>query len=107
MHPFTIVSTNPLELVVSANDGFTKDLLSFASQNPGYKLRASYDGPYGTIPNFIKFDHVVLIAGGSGASFTCGVALDLIRTARTSTTKSIVHFIWVIRERGKGPLSVL
>jgi predicted ferric reductase len=100
-HPFTILSTNPLELVVSAHDGFTKDLLSFALQNPGSKLRASCDGPYGTLPKFSAFDRVILIAGGSGASFTFGIALDLVRQASTSTTQPIIHFIWVIREHSK------
>lgn len=100
-HPFTIVSTNPVKLVVSAQDGFTKDLLSFASRNPGAKLRASCDGPYGTLPTFSAFDHVILIAGGSGASFTFGIALDLVRKANTSTTKPIIHFIWVIRDRSR------
>jgi predicted ferric reductase len=100
-HPFTIISTNPLELVVSARDGFTKDLLSFASQNPDAKLRASCDGPYGTLPNFLSFDHIVLVAGGSGASFTFGVALDLIRKASSSTKKPVIHFIWVIREQSQ------
>ena len=100
-HPFTVVSTNPLELVVSAQDGFTKDLLLFASQNPGTKLRASCDGPYGTLPKFFNFDHIILIAGGSGASFTFGVALDLVRRASSSIKMPIIHFIWVIRERSK------
>lgn len=104
MHPFTVLSTKPLELVVLAHDGFTNDLRSFASQNPGNKLRASCYGPYGTIPNFTKFDHVVLIAGGIGASFTFGVSLDLVRKSSTSTTKPVIHFIWVIRERGKESL---
>ena len=100
-HPFTIVSTNPLKLVVLAKDGFTKDLLSFASQNPGTKLRASCDGPYGTLPNFFNFDRIILVAGGSGASFIFGVALDLVRRASSSTTMPIIHFIWVIREHSK------
>jgi predicted ferric reductase len=104
-HPFTIVSTNPLELVISAHDGFTKDLLSFASENPGAVLRASCDGPYGTLPNFSKFDHVVLVAGGSGASFTFGTALSLIRKMDKLTKKPVIHFIWIIREYGEQLLS--
>jgi predicted ferric reductase len=101
MHPFTVVSTNPLELVVSAHNGFTKDLLSFASKNSGARFRASCDGPYGTLPNFSKFDHVILIAGGSGASFTLGVAVNLIRKSHAFANQPIIHFIWVIREHGK------
>lgn len=99
-HPFTIVSTNPLELVVSAQDGFTQDLFSLASKSPGAILRASCDGPYGTIPNFGKFDHVVLIAGGSGATFTLGVALNLVHQMSPGGARPIIHLIWVIRDQG-------
>jgi predicted ferric reductase len=105
-HPFTIVSTNPLELVVSAQDGFTKDLLVFASQNPGQKLRASCDGPYGNVPKFSAFNHVILIAGGSGASYTFGIALDIVRKAESSTIKPIIHFIWVIQEHSELPSDI-
>ena len=100
-HPFTIVSTNPLEVVISAQDGFTSDLFALASKQPGALLRASYDGPYGTLPNFAKFEHVLLVAGGSGATFTIGVALNLIRTFSANAAKPFIHFIWVIRDDGK------
>ncbi|CZR58623.1 related to ferric-chelate reductase [Phialocephala subalpina] len=98
-HPFTIISTNPLELVVSAQNGFTKDLYSLASKTPGVVLRASCDGPYGTIPNFAKFDQVVLVAGGSGATFTLGVALKLIRKMSPGGARPVIHFIWVVRDQ--------
>ncbi|TVY94022.1 Ferric/cupric reductase transmembrane component [Lachnellula willkommii] len=96
-HPFTISSTKPLELVVAAYDGFTRDLHAAAVKNSGQTLKASIDGPYGTIPNFANFTKVVLIAGGSGASFTFGIAIDLLRKLGTSQTTTI-EFIWTIRE---------
>jgi predicted ferric reductase len=99
-HPFTIVSTNPLELVVSAHDGFTKDLFSHASKYPDAILRASIDGPYGTLPNFATFEQIILIAGGSGASFTFGIATDLVNTLRNSDKRPVVNFVWVMREQG-------
>ncbi|KUJ13772.1 uncharacterized protein LY89DRAFT_650762 [Mollisia scopiformis] len=97
-HPFTIVSTNPLELVVSPHDGFTRDLSSLASSIPGISLRASCDGPYGTLPNFALFNHLVLLAGGSGATFTFGVALNLIRKMTGVRMRLVIHFIWVVRD---------
>jgi predicted ferric reductase len=100
-HPFTVVSTNPLELVVSARDGFTRDLLSHATANPGATLRASCDGPYGALPTFSHFDQVVLIAGGSGASFTFGVALHLVRQAATVGGQPKINFTWVVKDHGK------
>jgi predicted ferric reductase len=101
-HPFTLVSTSPnLELVINAYDGFTSDLHDFAVKNPGMSLKASVDGPYGAIPDFSKTaDKVILIAGGSGASFTFGVAVDMIeRLPESSKTK--IDFIWTVREEGK------
>ncbi|CAG8983101.1 hypothetical protein HYALB_00004543 [Hymenoscyphus albidus] len=98
-HPFTIASTSPnLELVISASDGFTRDLHEYAVKNPGASLHASIDGSYGALPNFSKTaDKLVLVAGGSGASFTFGVALDTIKKlASESTTK--IDFIWTVRE---------
>jgi len=64
-HPFTIVSTNPLEFVVSAYDGFTRDLHEYALKNPGKDLRASIDGPYGCVPDLTLFTKVIFIAGMS------------------------------------------
>lgn len=100
-HPFTIVSTNPLEVVLSSYDGFTRDLSSLASRMPGIMLRASCDGPYGVRPNFAKFDTVILVAGGSGASFTVGVAINLVRTLSSDAAGPVIHMIWAIRNEGK------
>lgn len=99
-HPFTIVSTNPLEMVVKGHDGFTRDLLKHAQKNPGALLRASMEGPYGTLPLFAKYDQVILIAGGSGASFTIGVALGLVRKMAEGVSGPVVNFVWVVRDQG-------
>jgi predicted ferric reductase len=98
-HPFTIIATNPLEMVVAAYDGFTRDLHEHAVKNPGHILKASVDGPYGSVPDFTSFDKVIFIAGGSGASFTCAVAVETLRKVGDSTTTTI-EFIWVVREQG-------
>ncbi|KAL3420053.1 ferric reductase like transmembrane component [Phlyctema vagabunda] len=100
-HPFTIASStvDSIELVVAAQDGFTKDLHSYARKNPGALLRASFHGPYGTTPDFSKVaERVVLIAGGSGASFTFGIALSIIERLAANSPKK-VDFIWVVRDR--------
>lgn len=101
-HPFTIVSVAPqsLEFVVAAHDGFTKDLHRYAQLHPGAKLTASIDGPYGVLPIFADVaDKMVLIAGGSGASFTFGVALDMVRKLGESS-KTTIDFIWTVKEHG-------
>lgn len=99
-HPFTIVSTSPMELVVNAYNGFTRDLHAFSQMNAGATIRASVDGPYGTLPDLTLFDKVVLIAGGSGATFTFGLAANLLQNVKDGSNTEI-DFIWSVRERSK------
>lgn len=99
-HPFTIASTSAgLEFVVNAYDGFTRDLHRYAAENPGARLMASCDGPYGTFPEPMAFDKVVLIAGGSGATFTFGLAVNMLEKMGSDSTKDIV-FIWAVKKHG-------
>lgn len=96
-HPFTVVSTNPIELVVKVQNGFTRDLQKVTAHSDT-KLKASMDGPYGSLPDYSLFDHIVLIAGGSGASFTFGIACDLVKMDKGK--RHSISFHWVIRILG-------
>ncbi|KOS47365.1 hypothetical protein ACN38_g1652 [Penicillium nordicum] len=95
---FTLLSSNPSEFVIRVYDSFTQDLYKAAQASPGRSLRCSVDGAYGQVPNFKVFDKVVLVAGGSGASFTFAIALDLIEVSKKAV-KSI-DFIWIVRHQG-------
>ncbi|KAK2596642.1 hypothetical protein QQS21_006263 [Conoideocrella luteorostrata] len=95
-HPFTIASADPLEFVIASQVGFTGDLHKYALANPGVPLKASIEGPYGTVPDPSAFETVVLVAGGSGASFTIGLAHAVLRRITRNTTKRVV-FIWVVK----------
>ncbi|KAF4995577.1 hypothetical protein FGRMN_5030 [Fusarium graminum] len=95
-HPFTMVSTEPLEFVVAAYDGFTRSLHKYALENPGAELKASVEGPYGSLPDFRSYGRVMLIAGGSGASFTIGAALNMLKTLDVDVEIDI-EFVWMIR----------
>ncbi|OHE94906.1 hypothetical protein CORC01_09825 [Colletotrichum orchidophilum] len=100
-HPFTIVSNTPhggLELVLSSYDGFTKALHDRASNETGTTVWASVDGPYGAFPNPKNYEKVILIAGGSGATFTFGLATSLLQHLETQTHMR-VDFIWAVRKR--------
>lgn len=97
MHPFTVVSSTSNEFVVASYDGFTRDLHRFASANPGRSLMASVEGPYGTFPNMPSFDRIVMLGGGSGASFTTGMAL---RVLNKWNNKLPIQFHWMVRHRG-------
>ncbi|KAK8925506.1 hypothetical protein H634G_07676 [Metarhizium anisopliae BRIP 53293] len=95
-HPFTLASADPLELVIASHNGFTGDLHKFATENPGVSVKASIEGPYGTVPDPSAFETVVLVAGGSGASFTFGLANALLRRTTGSMTKRVI-FVWVVK----------
>ncbi|KAI9698500.1 MAG: hypothetical protein M1836_004081 [Candelina mexicana] len=95
-HPFTIVTNNPLSFVIAAQDGFTRDIHHFAQANPSVSVKATFDGPYGTLPKFERYERVVLVAGGSGASWTIAVAMDLLERTK-GNMKCVVEFIWVVR----------
>ncbi|KAG5927873.1 hypothetical protein E4U42_001670 [Claviceps africana] len=99
-HPFTIVSTDPMEFVVASRDGFTAALHKYATANPGVRLKASIEGSYGTVPDPSAFETAVLVAGGSGASFIFGLAEVLSRKMVTSNviTRKVV-FVWIVKHR--------
>jgi predicted ferric reductase len=98
-HPFTIVATSPAELIVNSYSGFTRDLHKFAVSHPGATMQVSLEGPYGTFPNPNNFDRVILVAGGSGASFTFGLASNMLQGMGETTNKQI-DFIWSVKHKG-------
>ncbi|KAK3305373.1 ferric reductase NAD binding domain-containing protein [Chaetomium strumarium] len=96
-HPFTIHRSSPLEFTVKACNGFTSDLHKYAMAHPGVSVRASIDGPYGTFPDPMEFDKIVLIAGGGGATFTFGLAINILERMDENRPKDVV-FVWSVRE---------
>jgi predicted ferric reductase len=91
-HPFTIASpapptnhrdTWPLQLIIRAKDGFSKDLLNFAKSQDSAEnsVEVILDGPYGsndTLEALRTADHVFLFAGGSGITVTYPYAWTLL-----------------------------
>jgi len=103
-HPFTIHKTDPVEFTVKAHNGFTADLHKYAVANPGRPVTASLDGPYGTFPDPMGFDKIVLIAGGGGATFTFGLVVNVLERMREETHKNVV-FIWAVKKHGESTSS--
>jgi predicted ferric reductase len=99
-HPFTMVSRDPVEFVISARSGFTKDLFRAACEKPGRTVRTGLEGAYGCVPNIMGYDRVVLFAGGSGATFTFALAVDWAKRQDVESKKSL-DFIWSVRTAGK------
>jgi len=115
-HPFTIASIDTTadekeksdsgairpywkELVffIDVHKGFTKKLSKIAAK--GGMVKTFVDGPYGHSPDLSVYNTSVLIAGGSGLTFTLPLLLDTINKASLgkSNTSRLV-FIWAIRD---------
>jgi predicted ferric reductase len=99
-HPFTMISRDPVEFVISGRDGFTKDLFEAACEKPGRKVRAGIEGAYGNVPAIMGYERVVLFAGGSGATFTFALAAEWAKKQDADSMKSL-DFVWSIRTAGK------
>lgn len=115
-HPFTIASKAStadekeanLELIIRAQDGFSRDLARYAKCRDKVAIRL--DGPYGSqtaVELLQDSTHAVIVAGGSGIavawplvwSIIDGAAIqDLEHSVNPATRKKIL-FVWIIRER--------
>ncbi|KAG2095879.1 FAD-binding domain-containing protein, partial [Suillus discolor] len=85
-----------LVFLVNVQGGFTKKLKEVAAKKEAIKVFV--DGPYGPSPDLGSYDTCVLVAGGSGVSYTLPVFLNIIervRKGKSSCTR--VVFIWSIR----------
>ncbi|KAG1768915.1 ferric reductase NAD binding domain-containing protein [Suillus placidus] len=85
-----------LVFFVNVREGFTARLKDAALK--GDKVKVFVDGPYGPSPNLGSYDTSVLVAGGSGVSYTLPVLLDIIERVRNGQSGCHrVVFIWSIR----------
>jgi len=111
-HPFTIASireptieghkNQPLVFIIRTMNGFTRHLYNHAVSHPGKPVAMLVDGPYGRPPSVDCFSTVVLLAGGSGVSFTLPLLLEIISSARRNESPvRRVLFVWSIKHRGK------
>ncbi|KAF4574850.1 Ferric/Cupric Reductase Transmembrane Component [Pleurotus pulmonarius] len=107
-HPFTIASipttiegTNERELVflIRGQGGFTRRLQQHVTSSSSEPVPVYIDGPYGNPPNLHVFSTCILIAGGSGVSYTLGLFHDLVRnhSGKKSSVRRVV-FVWAVRD---------
>ncbi|KAJ1602111.1 hypothetical protein NDA14_001796 [Ustilago hordei] len=116
-HPFTIVSMpspdshqlmSTVVLMARARNGLTKRLYERAANTQlvhqgmnerELTLSAILDGPYGQDASIASFQHVLLLAGGSGITFVLAALLELswLWQQKKAATQS-VHLIWSIRD---------
>ncbi|CAL3971843.1 unnamed protein product [Diplocarpon coronariae] len=115
-HPFTIASAPPklgaseaqLELLVRAQDGFSRDLLNAARLHKQLQIRI--DGPYGSSHARTMLedsDLALLVAGGSGIAVSWPLiqhllakspSLDMERATKKPPRRQRIMLIWVIHE---------
>ncbi|KAL5526202.1 hypothetical protein ACEPAG_7541 [Sanghuangporus baumii] len=92
-----------IKFMIRVRTGFTRRLHEHAVRSGGTCTISAYvDGPYGNPPAVHTYPNAILIAGGSGVSFTFPLLIDLIRRARNGSPSTIcrkVKFIWYIREQ--------
>ncbi|OJA15479.1 hypothetical protein AZE42_06345 [Rhizopogon vesiculosus] len=86
-----------LVFLINVQEGFTKKLKKVAARKG--QVKVFVDGPYGPSPDLGCFDTSVLVAGGSGVSYTLPVLLNVIERVRNgeSSCRRVV-FIWSIRD---------
>lgn len=119
-HPFSISSlsrtsgneTNSMEFLVSSQSkwGFTHSLLNRLEKAGGktMELTVILDGPFGQEKKeWLAFDSVLLIAGGSGISKMLPVLLDLMITPESERRCQRVDLIWARRYQGARFIRVL
>ncbi|KAK6436263.1 hypothetical protein LTR95_007539, partial [Oleoguttula sp. CCFEE 5521] len=112
-HPFTIASAAPssrsgsqhawVNLIIRAQDGFTKDLLRYAQQTSTLKVRRN--GPYGSshaLDMLRSTDVFLLVAGGSGIAVAYPILWALLHESddgnATTMPKRRIGLIWIIHE---------
>lgn len=115
-HPFTIASipgasdgtkteTNEVVFLIRVQKGLTRLLKEHASQTGNNSAAAYVDGPYGSPPCLHRYTTCVLVAGGSGISYTLPLLLDLIRRSSIGGSLEVrrVLFVWAVRGDGHLP----
>jgi ferric-chelate reductase len=107
-HPFTIASspsssTKELSFVVRAHAGFSRRVYDRATSllpttsSPAQEksFTALIDGPYGSPPNFLQFDTLILIAGSTGATFTIPILLHVLQSQPNCVRR--IQFVWIVK----------
>ncbi|VDC02562.1 unnamed protein product [Peniophora sp. CBMAI 1063] len=105
-HPFSIAnipkrgsgSEQELMFMIRARDGVTGRMLRAAAARPNGQVSVQIDAPYGMPTDLAPYRTSVLVAGGTGVSYTLPLLLDVIqRSADGKTRTKRVRFVWAVR----------
>ncbi|KAF8809132.1 hypothetical protein BYT27DRAFT_7232494 [Phlegmacium glaucopus] len=107
-HPFTISTIdddsmpdeNSLVFLIGVHSGFTKKLLKRAQTSQSDQTyKVFLNGPYGAPPILAGHQTIILIAGGSGVTYTLPFFLDMLRRAKAGNLAcQKIVFVWAIRD---------
>ncbi|CAE6454091.1 unnamed protein product [Rhizoctonia solani] len=116
-HPLTILNADPATTTLPASTGITLGVRAVGDwsralnrlatdQGADGRLTVMVDGPYGGLTfDLGDFESVLLVAGGSGATFTVGALDDIVgrvvrhRRAKGEKTR-VIKFVWFVRSYG-------
>ncbi|KAH9915446.1 ferric reductase NAD binding domain-containing protein [Epithele typhae] len=88
-----------LVFLINIRGGFTRQLARAAQT--GAKVKVLIDGPYGFSPDLDADDTVVLVAGGSGVTFTLSTLLGVLSHVQTGRSRCRrLLFVWSVRDQG-------
>ncbi|KAK9452569.1 ferric reductase NAD binding domain-containing protein [Dipodascopsis uninucleata] len=98
-HPFTAFpeseSSNNLIVIGRVHKGMTKTLNNAVLAADGSRqLKVLLDGPYGKSHSMVRYDSVMLIAGGIGITGALSYVTPLLTTAKNMR----ISVIWVVRK---------
>ena len=104
----TIIQTSSAQKtgVSAINEVSLPDPLGWSLTNPGARVQVLLEGPYGgSSVNPSEFSRVLLLAGGSGITFTLSLLDDLIgKCIRQGHPKGVrtrhIEFAWCVRSFG-------
>lgn len=126
-HPLTIVNApsstscipgSTLTLAARVSGDWTRAINQYAikeqerqasekGEQPGVAVQVMLDGPYGgSSVDLGDYESVLLVAGGSGATFTLGLLDDIVARCvklgrRNGEKTRRIEFAWCIRSFGK------
>ena len=92
----------PIVFFIKPKDGITKNLMRLVEQEALKTVKVNVEGPYGGHDRQMElpYQHIILLAGGSGITSVLPLLTDLARKIRRERTalKEIL-LIWVVKDR--------
>lgn len=102
-HPFTVSNApgpgvTDMEFVIRVHTGLTRTLanLILAAGTPFVTLPVAVEGSYGSRPRSDEYEHVLLVAGGSGITYLSSVLSEIVRRSRDYSATKDVTLVWAI-----------